>query len=121
MSFRPEVTIGGRTFLVVELSEMGLRFQDDGAFEGGPGEQVEGLVHFSDGERAWLEEAVVLRRDESEVVLVFDGQVSLARMVAEQRRIVRTCLVTGNNADLEWLRTRVAALDEVIAKARPVR
>lgn len=49
--------------------------------------------------------------DGDEVVMDMESNVSLTRVVIEQRRVVRACLINSNLTDLEWLRSRVSEVE----------
>lgn len=100
---RPFIEINDHVCQLTELSEGGLRFWCDD-WRAPLGEDVTARVHFDDGTTVILVGAEVTRQDKDEIVLVFRDGVSLARMVREQRRIIRASLIEGRPDDLKMLR-----------------
>ncbi len=100
---RPFIDVNDHVCQLTELSEGGLRFRCEG-WKAPLGEDVTARVHFDDGTTVILVGAEVKRMDGDEVVLTFRDGVSLARMVREQRRIIRASLIEGRPEDLELLR-----------------
>src|SRR4051812_27835552 len=87
VSARPVAYTGNRLYDVAELSETGVRLVFGGA---GPavGAAVSGYIRFHDG-RATRFQGVVLRHEGGEAVLRLAVGVDLARMLAEQRHLLR--------------------------------
>lgn len=100
---RPFIEVNDHVCQLTELSEGGLRFRCDD-WKAPLSEDVTARVHFDDGTTVILVGAEVKRHDKDEVVLSFRDGVSLARMVREQRRIIRASLIEGRPEDLEMLR-----------------
>ncbi len=100
---RPFIEVNEHVCQLTELAEGGLRFRCSG-WTAPLGEDVTARVHFDDGTTVILSGAEIKRQDEDEVVLTFRDGVSLARMVREQRRIIRASLIEGRPEDLELLR-----------------
>jgi hypothetical protein len=84
---RPRVEADGLVAAVTELSEGGMRVVA-GDFRVAVGCRVAGEVCFADGEAAWVD-GTVLRHDAGEAILQLTVGVPLARMVAEQKRLLR--------------------------------
>jgi hypothetical protein len=72
---------------VVELSERGMQFTHEN-HKLVPGERVAGRLQFEDGTEA-LVDGAVLRTVWSRVVVRFARGITLGRMLAEQRRLLR--------------------------------
>lgn len=83
----PLLVIGERQLAVTELSEGGLKF-DRGEFAIAAREHVDGTLRFAGGDELPVKGVVSRLEGPLAVVRLKDG-VSLERMLAEQRRILR--------------------------------
>lgn len=81
---RPRISIGGRTFEVIDLSEGGVRFKTDDAPSLNRGDEVAGTIHVRRNEIFEVKGSVV-RVGGREVALKLDVGVPLRVIIDEQR------------------------------------
>ena len=82
----PILVAGGVSVHVLELSERGILFAGDAP---GPGHDVAGVLTFPDGITTSIS-GVVVRAVQGRVAVRLTRAISLGRVLAEQRRVMRT-------------------------------
>ena len=85
---RPRFTSGGLTFWVVDLAEQGMKFRSDGVVPWHDGDALRGRIAFHDDGFVDVE-GNVLRHVAGNVVATFTRGVPLARIMEEQRWLIR--------------------------------
>jgi PilZ domain len=84
---RPQITIGGRSFEVIDLSEGGVRFKAEDTPSIAVGDEVSGTVRFRRTETIEIKGSVV-RLGGREVALKLDVGIPL-RIIIEEQRFLR--------------------------------
>ena len=86
----PSMHIAGREYVVVEISEGGLRIRCEDRFEFGTGDEVRGEIVFQDDDAISIS-GVVLRCERHDLIIAPLEGISFKRVVFEQRRILSQC------------------------------
>ena len=85
---RPALTLGNKTFAVVDVSESGIRFAG-GREKYTVGVAVKGDIVFPDNARCAIVGKVTRVVDGSDYIIRLDTPIPLARMMSEQRRLIQ--------------------------------
>ncbi len=81
--------IDGNEFSVVDVSEGGLRFQGPARMYPEPGACVVGTIEFSDGEQVEVAGTILRSTSNGSCILEFTKGLAAARIMDEQRRVIR--------------------------------
>jgi hypothetical protein len=87
-SERPVLVVDKTRFLVLDLSENGLKFLPGPAYRPKPGTSIRGVVRFKNGGECPVEGKVLRYAGEGCVVLLVQG-IPLSRMMEEHRLILQ--------------------------------
>lgn len=79
----PYYRLNGRNYNVIDLSEEGMRFQNDPKSHISFNDALAGTLNFPDGE-SYLVRGTITRLTDEEVVVVLNTPVPLRKIVAEQ-------------------------------------
>lgn len=85
---RPRIQVGGESFAVIDLCEMGIRFLHSGTEGFKIGENVQGVVHFADGSSVEIQGSV-MRVQDRQTVLHLGVPISPAKVLQEQRYLLK--------------------------------
>jgi hypothetical protein len=88
-SARPALLIGGKSYELLNISEKGLKYAHPGSDLPAAGSPLTGTIVFADKEKLEVEGSV-LRSIGTEIVVTLDPGIPFARIIAEQRRFLKT-------------------------------
>ena len=90
LSDRPEVLIDGEKHTVVDISEKGMRFALTPKFRGALKSAIKGVITFEDGKQVEVSGTVLrITDDKAHCVVLLTHGVPLAKMMEEQRFLIR--------------------------------